>query len=130
MFCFRVILNGDSVVCHIIYFLSFLVNDVNILHQDNKMRPFDSTPSKDAWMWYYGLPDKSITSLKKLLEFCFKRWHNGEEDMMTSLEKGFDQLKRTREQIEQHLHDDLNEKVYQNPYIVEDPPHDPHNKKC
>ena len=45
--------------------------------------------------------------------------------MMTALDKGFDQLKRTREQVEQHLHDDLNEKVYQNSDIVEDPPHDP-----
>ena len=45
--------------------------------------------------------------------------------MVTGLEKGFDQLKMIREQIEQHLHDDLNENVYQNPDIVEDPPHDP-----
>ena len=45
--------------------------------------------------------------------------------MMTALEKGFDQLKRIREQMEQHLHDDLNEKAYQNSDIVEDPPHDP-----
>ena len=45
--------------------------------------------------------------------------------MMTALEKGFDQLKRIREQIEQHLHDDLIEKVYQNSDIVEDLSHDP-----
>ena len=45
--------------------------------------------------------------------------------MVTALKKGFDQLKRIREQVEQHLHDDLNEKVYQNSDIVEDPPHDP-----
>ena len=45
--------------------------------------------------------------------------------MMTALEKGFDQLKRIKEQIEQHIHDDLFEKVYQNSDIVEDPPHDP-----
>ena len=79
-------------------------------------------------MWYYGLPNKSITSLKNFLEIFFKRWHNGEEDMMTALEKGFDQLKRIREQVEQHLHDDLNEKVYQNSDIIEDPPHDPSTK--
>ena len=117
--------NGDSTVCQVIYFLSFLVNDVNIIHQDNKMHAFSSTLSKDAWMWYYGLPDKSITSLKNFLEFFFKRWHNGEEDIMTALEKGFDQLKRIREQIKQNLHDDLIEKVYQNSDIVEDLPHDP-----
>ena len=68
VFCLHVFLNGDSVVCHIIYFLSFLINDVDILHQDNKMRAFVSTLSKDAWMWYYGLPNKSITSLKNFLE--------------------------------------------------------------
>ena len=89
------------------------------------MHAFVSTLSKDAWMWYYCLPDKSITSLKNFLELIFKRWHNGEEDMMTALEKGFDQLKRIREQMEQFLHDDLNEEVYQNADIVEDPPHDP-----
>ena len=44
--------NGDSVVCHIMYFLSFLVNDVNIHHQDSKMRAFVSTLSNDAWTWY------------------------------------------------------------------------------
>ena len=44
--------------------------------------------------------------------------------MMTALEKGFGQLKRIREQIEQHLHYDPNEEVYQNLDIVEDPPHD------
>ena len=37
--------NGDSTVCHIIYFLSFLVNDVNILQQDSKMQAFVSTLS-------------------------------------------------------------------------------------
>ena len=72
-------------------------------------------------MWYYGLLDKNITSLENF----YKRWHNGEEDMMTSLEKGFDLLKRIREQIKQNLHDDLIEKVYQNSDIVEDLPHDP-----
>ena len=117
--------NGDSAVCHIMYFLSFLVNDVNIRHQDSKMQAFVSTLSDDAWMWYYGLPDKSITFLKNCLELFFKRWHNGEEDMMTALVKAFDQLKKIREQIEQHLHDDLIENVYQNSDIVEDPPHDP-----
>ena len=106
-------------------FFHFLVNDVNILHHDSKMREFVSTLSEDAWMWYYGLPDKSITPLENFLEFFFKRWHNGEEDMMTALEKGFDQLKRIREQMEQRLHDDLNDKVYQNSDIVEDPPCDP-----
>ena len=35
--------NGDLAVCHIIDFLSFLVNDVNVLHQDSKMREFVST---------------------------------------------------------------------------------------
>ena len=45
--------------------------------------------------------------------------------MMTALEKGFDQLKIIREQIEQSVHDDLIEKVNQNLDIVEDPPHDP-----
>ena len=64
------------------------------------MRAFVSTLSEDAWMWYYGLPDKSITSLENFLEIFFKRWHNGEGDMMTTLDKGFDQLKRIREQIE------------------------------
>ena len=123
--CFLFFGNGDLTVCHIIYFLSFLVNDVNILHQDNKMQEFVSTLSKDAWMWYYGLPNKSITSLKNFLELFFKRWHNGEEDMMTALEKGFDQLKRIREQMEQRLHDDLNEEVYQNSDIVEDPSQHP-----
>ena len=43
--------NGDSTVYHIMYFLSFLVNDVNILHQDSKMRAFVNTLSEDAWMW-------------------------------------------------------------------------------
>ena len=89
------------------------------------MQAFVSTLSKDAWTWYYGLPDKSITSLENFLELFFKRWHNGEEDMVTALEKGFDQLKRIREQVEQHLRDDLNEKVYQNSDIIKDPPHDP-----
>ena len=42
---------------------------------------------------------------------------------MTTLKKGFDQLKMIREQIEQRLHDDLIENVYQNSDIVEDPPH-------
>ena len=64
--------NGDSVVCHIIDFLSFLVNDVNVLHQDSKMRVFVSTLSEDAWMWYYGLPDKSITSLTNFLEIFLR----------------------------------------------------------
>ena len=63
--------NGDSAVCHIIYFLSFLVNDVNVLHQDSKMWVFDSTLSEDSWMWYYGLLDKSITSLENFLELFF-----------------------------------------------------------
>ena len=45
--------------------------------------------------------------------------------MMTALEKGFDQLKRIKEQIERNLHDDLFEIFYQNSDIVEDPPHDP-----
>ena len=64
--------NGDSAVCHIIYFLSFLVNDVNVLHQDSKMQVFVSTLSEDAWMWYYGLLDKSITSLENFLEFFLR----------------------------------------------------------
>ena len=64
--------NGDSTVGHIIDFLSFLVNDVNILHQDNKMLEFVCTLSKDAWMWYYGLPDKSITSLEGFLEIFLR----------------------------------------------------------
>ena len=68
---------------------------------------------------------KALRPLKISWNFFFKRWHNGEEDMVTTLEKGFDQLKRIREQVEQHLHDDLNEKVYQNSDIIEDPPHDP-----
>ena len=64
--------NGDLAVWHIIYFLSFLVNDVNVLHQDSKMLVFVSTLSEDAWMWYYGLPDKSITSLKNFLELFLR----------------------------------------------------------
>ena len=64
--------NGDSVVCHIIDLLSFLVNDVNVLHQDSKMRVFVSTLSEDAWMWYYGLPNKSITSLENFLELFLR----------------------------------------------------------
>ena len=64
--------NGDSAVCHIIDFLSFSVNDVNILHQYSKMRAFVSTLSEDAWMWYYGLLDKSITSLENFLEFFLR----------------------------------------------------------
>ena len=88
------------------------------------MHAFVSTLSKDAWMWYYGLPDKSITSLKCFLEMFYKRCHNGQEDKMTALKKGFDQLKWIREQIEQHFHDDLIEKVYQNSDTVEDPPYD------
>ena len=63
---------GDSAICHIIYFLSFLVNDINISHQDSKMHAFVSTLSVDAWMWYYGLPDKSITSLKNFLEIFLR----------------------------------------------------------
>ena len=61
--------SGYLAICHTIDFLSFLVNDVNVLHQDSKMRAFVSTLSEDAWMWYYGLPDKSITSLQNFLEF-------------------------------------------------------------
>ena len=64
--------NGDSTIYHIIYFLSFLVNDVNALHQDSKMRVFVSTVSEDAWMWYYALPDKSITSLEKFLQLFLR----------------------------------------------------------
>ena len=40
--------NGDSTICHIIDFISFLVNDVNIIHQDNNIREIFSRLSKDA----------------------------------------------------------------------------------
>ena len=59
-------------------------------------------------------------------------WHVGDEDMVTSLERGFDQLKNIREQIiptvEKHLYNDLNEEVYQNSDTIEDPSHEPPTK--
>ena len=41
--------NGDSVVCHIISFLS-IVNKFNILHRDNMMRIFANSLEKKAWI--------------------------------------------------------------------------------
>ena len=48
--------NGDSAVCHIILFLSF-VNKLNMLHRDNMMRFFANSLEKKAWIWFCGLPE-------------------------------------------------------------------------
>ena len=62
--------NGDSVVCHIISFLSF-VNKLNILHRDNVMRIFANSLEKKAWIWFCGLLDKCITSHEDLCAMFF-----------------------------------------------------------
>ena len=52
--------HGNSTVWHIIYFLSFVGDDLNTLHQDILMQVFVNILKKDAWIWYCGLPCKCI----------------------------------------------------------------------
>ena len=57
--------NGDSAVCHIISFFSF-VNKLNILHRDNMRRNFSNYLEKKSWIWFCALPDQCITSHEDL----------------------------------------------------------------
>ena len=118
--------NGDSDVCHIISFLSF-VNKLNMLHRDNMMRIFADSLEKKAWIWFCGLPDKCITSLEDFCAMFFERWHNGEGNMVIVVERALTYLKGLKEPmtsiIDEHTEDDLIEELHEEPmieHIVED----------
>ena len=78
--------NGDSAVPHIIFVFAFM-KKLNILHMDNVMRIFAHSLKRKAWTWFCGLPNKCITSHEDLCAMFFERWHDGEGDMMTVVER-------------------------------------------
>ena len=78
--------NGDSIVFHIIFVFA-IVAKLNKLHRDNVMRIFAHSLKNKAWTWLCGLPDKCITSHGDLCVMFFERWHGGEGDMMTVVER-------------------------------------------
>ena len=94
------------------------------------MRIFADYLEKKAWIWFCGLPDKCITSLEDLCAMFFERWHNGEGDMVTVVERALTYLNELGESmtsiIDEHTWDDPIEELHEEPmieHIVEDSPH-------
>ena len=112
-----------------IFFFSF-VTKLNILHRDNVMRIFAHSLKNKAWTWLCGLPDKCITSHGDLCAMFFERWHDGERDMMTVVERTLTNLNEPKEPmisiIDEDTQDDPIEELHEEPmieHIVEEPPH-------
>ena len=110
-------------------FFSF-VNKLNILHRDNVMQFFANSLEKKTWTWFCGLPGKCITSHEYLCAMIFERWHDGEGDMMTIVERTLTYLNEKKEPmisiIDEDTQDDPTEELHEEPMIeqiVEDSPH-------
>ena len=121
--------DGDSAICHIIFVFSFMTK-LNILHKDNLMQIFAHSLKNKAWTWLCGLPNKFITSHGDLCAMFFERWHDGEGDMMTVVERTLTYLNEIKEPmtsiVDEDTQDDPIEELQEEPMIeniVEDSPH-------
>ena len=121
--------NGDSAIYHIIFVFAF-VTKLNILHRDNVIQIFAHSLKNKAWTWLCGLPDKCITSHGYLCAMFFEKWHDGEGDMTTVVERTLTYLNEIKEPmtsiVDEDTQDDPIEELQEEPMIeniVEDSPH-------
>ena len=94
------------------------------------MKFFANSLEKKAWIWFCGLPYKCITSPEDLCATSFERWHNGEGDIVTVVERAITYLNGLKEPmnsiIDENNRDDPIEELHEEPmieHIVEDSPH-------
>ena len=82
---------------------------------------FAQSLKKKAWIWFFGLPYKCITSPEDLCAMFFERWHNGEGDMVTVVERALTYLKELKEPmtsiIDVCTQDDPIEELHEEPMI-------------
>ena len=92
---------------------------LNILHRDNVMRIFTHSLKSKAWIWFCGLPDKCITSHEDLCAMFFEKWHDGEGDMMTVVERTLTYLNEIKEPMNSIIDEDTQDDPIED--LQEDP---------